>query len=55
MDALLRPNAAHLAKSFHMPPDAVAATVARKPQVLGNKVDCAGDCVGECNRCWARF
>ena len=24
-------------------------------QVLGNIVDCEGNCVGDCNRCWVRF
>lgn len=28
--------------------------VMRVPQVLGNNLDCVGDCAGECNRCWAR-
>ncbi|EFJ18921.1 hypothetical protein SELMODRAFT_58739, partial [Selaginella moellendorffii] len=29
--------------------------VLRKPQVLGYNVDCKGDCMAECTRCWARF
>lgn len=24
-------------------------------QVLGYNVDCEGNCMGECNRCWVRF
>lgn len=29
--------------------------VKRKPVILGYNVDCQGDCIGECNRCWVRF
>jgi hypothetical protein len=24
-------------------------------QVLAYSVDCEGNCIGECNRCWVRF
>ncbi|KAL2893596.1 Transcription termination factor MTERF4 chloroplastic [Bienertia sinuspersici] len=27
----------------------------RNPKVLGYNVDCKGDCVAQCTRCWARF
>lgn len=27
----------------------------RNPKVLGYNVDCKGDCVAKCTRCWARF
>ena len=26
-----------------------------RAQVLGYNVDCEGNCMGECNRCWVRF
>ncbi|KAG6549404.1 hypothetical protein Mapa_009123 [Marchantia paleacea] len=29
--------------------------IVRKPQVLGYNVDCKGDCVAQCTRCWVRF
>ncbi|BBN10168.1 hypothetical protein MPTK1_5g01460 [Marchantia polymorpha subsp. ruderalis] len=29
--------------------------IIRKPQVLGYNVDCKGDCVAQCTRCWVRF
>jgi hypothetical protein len=31
------------------------AAVLDKPAILGFSVDCGGDCMSECNRCWARF
>ncbi|GFP81307.1 hypothetical protein PHJA_000274000 [Phtheirospermum japonicum] len=27
----------------------------RNPRALGYNVDCKGDCVAQCTRCWARF
>lgn len=27
----------------------------RNPKVLGYNVDCKGDCIAQCTRCWARF
>ncbi|XP_074273310.1 uncharacterized protein LOC141596930 isoform X2 [Silene latifolia] len=27
----------------------------RNPKLLGYNVDCKGDCVAQCTRCWARF
>lgn len=35
--------------------DALHGLLHRKPQVLGNNVDCSGDCIGSCARCWVRF
>ena len=29
--------------------------VLEQPAILGFSVDCGGDCMSECNRCWARF
>lgn len=31
------------------------AAVLEQPAILGFSVDCGGDCMSECNRCWARF
>eukprot|EP00197_Chlamydomonas_leiostraca_P004644 CAMPEP_0202864836 /NCGR_PEP_ID=MMETSP1391-20130828/4914_1 /ASSEMBLY_ACC=CAM_ASM_000867 /TAXON_ID=1034604 /ORGANISM="Chlamydomonas leiostraca, Strain SAG 11-49" /LENGTH=180 /DNA_ID=CAMNT_0049544607 /DNA_START=253 /DNA_END=795 /DNA_ORIENTATION=+ len=35
--------------------DVLMRAVVRQPQVLGYSLDCEGSCIGECNRCWARF
>ena len=56
VQTVLAPSVALLAKSYGIAaPATLAGVLARKPTVLGNTVDCSGDCVGECNRCWARF
>lgn len=55
VESRMRPNMAFLEKTYRLSGAALAATVVRKPAVLGNNLDCAGDCAGECNRCWVRF
>jgi hypothetical protein len=50
-----RPPQAFLERTYKLAGPTLAAVLERKPNVLGNSLDCAGDCVGECNRCWARF
>jgi len=40
---------------WKMGPSVVAGAVKRRPEALGFNVDCLGDCIGECNRCWVRF
>ena len=53
---LLQSNVAHIEKSYFMKRNSrnFANYILRVPQVLGNNLDCVGDCAGECNRCWAR-
>jgi hypothetical protein len=56
VDTVLAPNVALLERTYRIAPGpALAGVLKRKPQVLGNNLDCSGDCAGECNRCWARF
>ena len=52
---LVRKNVDYVTKTFFVRNKALLSTLSRKPQVLGNTVDCEGNCVGECNRCWVRF
>lgn len=54
-DARLRANLGVLAKQWKMGAAAQAAAVKRAPRILGYTIDCAGDCAGECDRCWVRF
>eukprot|EP00198_Chlamydomonas_reinhardtii_P000984 XP_001690319.1 predicted protein [Chlamydomonas reinhardtii] len=51
----LRANTAQLQKQWRMQGATLTKAVLRQPQVLGYSVDCSGDCIGECNRCWVRF
>jgi hypothetical protein len=34
---------------------ALTAVLKRKPQALGCNVDCEGNCIGQCDRCWVRY
>jgi hypothetical protein len=54
--SLLRDNVEYVEKNYFMKRATknFANYVLRTPQALGNNVDCAGTCVGECNRCWVR-
>ena len=54
LDACVKPNVAFLGQLVRLDGEKLAATIVRKPNILGNKLDCAGECVGECNRCWVR-
>ena len=54
-DAQLKANLALLEKQWRMTGAAAAGAVKRTPRILGNTVDCEGDCIGECDRCWVRF
>ncbi|KAG2448931.1 hypothetical protein HYH02_006279 [Chlamydomonas schloesseri] len=51
----LRVNVGQLQKQWRLQGATLTKAVLRQPQVLGYSVDCSGDCIGECNRCWARF
>jgi hypothetical protein len=53
----MRANLTYLAASWPAFKDSkrLKAAVLDKPSILGFSVDCGGDCVSECNRCWARF
>lgn len=51
----LKGNVAKLEKDWKLQGQVLAKAVVRQPAVLGYTVDCMGDCVGECIRCWARF
>jgi len=54
--SLMSVNVALLGRSYGIKEGpALDGVLSRKPSVLGNTLDCSGDCAGECNRCWARF
>ncbi len=46
---------AKLKQDWKMTGGTAARAVGRTPRVLGYTIDCLGDCVGECDRCWVRF
>jgi hypothetical protein len=51
----VRTAVAKLASDWKMTGGTAARAIARTPRVLGYTVDCLGDCIGECDRCWVRF
>jgi len=53
--SLLERNIEYVQTTFFVKNKQLVQTLLRKPAVLGNVVDCQGDCVGDCNRCWVRF
>ncbi|GLC47467.1 hypothetical protein PLESTB_000133700 [Pleodorina starrii] len=55
VEGRLRTNIAQLKSQWRLQGPTLAKAVLRQPAVLGYSLDCGGDCIGECNRCWARF
>lgn len=51
----LKKNVEKLAKDWKIQGPAAKGCVKRTPRLLGYTVDCAGDCIGLCDRCWVRF
>jgi hypothetical protein len=50
----LAPNVARM-QAEGLRDGVLAAAIARRPAVLGFKVDCAGNCAGQCSVCWSTF
>lgn len=55
VDTILRPNVDVLQSQWKLKGPVLVKTLLRRPDVLGYNLDCEGSCVGECERCWARF
>ncbi len=55
VDTIVRPNVEVLQKQWKIKGNTLVKTLLRRPDVLGYNLDCEGSCVGECERCWARF
>lgn len=51
----LKINVAQLAREWKISGLSLTKVVIRQPLVLGYSVDCRGDCIAECDHCWARF
>lgn len=48
-------NVEILANQWGIEGKTLRSLLLRNPKVLGYNVDCKGDCVAKCTRCWARF
>ncbi|GIL57891.1 hypothetical protein Vafri_13107 [Volvox africanus] len=55
VEGRLRANIAQLGSQCRLKGPTLTKAVIRQPAVLGYSLDCGGNCIGECNRCWARF
>ncbi|XP_051149972.1 uncharacterized protein LOC127264469 [Andrographis paniculata] len=51
----LRTNVQILEKEWSIKGKTLRNLLLRNPRVLGYNIDCKGDCMAQCTRCWARF
>ncbi|PIN02222.1 hypothetical protein CDL12_25265 [Handroanthus impetiginosus] len=51
----LKPNVQILEKEWGIKGKTLRNLLLRNPKVLGYNIDCKGDCMAQCTRCWARF
>ncbi|TYI39082.1 hypothetical protein ES332_A02G074400v1 [Gossypium tomentosum] len=51
----LRTNVQILEKDWGIKGKSLKNLLLRNPKVLGYNVDCKGDCIAQCTRCWVRF
>ncbi|XP_057502491.1 uncharacterized protein LOC130786237 isoform X3 [Actinidia eriantha] len=51
----LRTNVQVLEKEWGIKGKSLRNLLLRNPKVLGYNVDCKGDCMAQCTRCWVRF
>eukprot|EP00249_Psilotum_nudum_P011217 c23032_g1_i3 orf=125-838(+) len=51
----LRSNALILNRTWGISGNSLQRLLLRNPKVLGYNVDCRGDCMAQCTRCWVRF
>ncbi|XAR62661.1 hypothetical protein NMG60_11017507 [Bertholletia excelsa] len=55
LDDELRTNERILEKDWGIKGKSLRNLLLRNPKVLGYNVDCKGDCMAQCTRCWVRF
>ncbi|KAA8546321.1 hypothetical protein F0562_002939 [Nyssa sinensis] len=51
----MRTNVQILEKEWGIKGKSLRNLLLRNPKALGYNVDCKGDCIAQCTRCWARF
>ncbi|XP_042471716.1 uncharacterized protein LOC122053844 [Zingiber officinale] len=51
----VRTNVSMLEKDWSIKGKVLRNLLLRNPKVLGYNVDCKGDCMAQCTRCWVRF
>ncbi|KAF9603565.1 hypothetical protein IFM89_037064 [Coptis chinensis] len=55
LDEELRNNVQVLADTWGIKGKTLRSLLLRNPKVLGYNIDCKGDCMAQCTRCWVRF
>lgn len=55
LDDEVKANVCILAKEWGIEGKTLRSLLLRNPKVLGYNVDCKGDCMAKCTRCWVRF
>lgn len=55
LDDEVKMNVATLGSEWGIKGKALRNLLLRNPKVLGYNVDCKGDCMAQCTRCWVRF
>lgn len=55
LDKELKTNVQILEKDWGIKGKSLRNLLLRNPKVLGYNVDCKGDCMAQCTRCWVRF
>ncbi|CAN6459121.1 unnamed protein product [Victoria cruziana] len=51
----MKQNVETLERQWGISGKSLRSLLLRNPKVLGYYVDCKGDCIAKCTRCWARF
>ncbi|XP_078170292.1 uncharacterized protein LOC144564567 isoform X2 [Carex rostrata] len=54
-DEEIKLNVGLLEKDWGISGKTLRSLLLRNPKVLGYNVDCKGDCMAQCTRCWVRF
>lgn len=55
LEGEVKTNIAALDKDWGIRGKTLRSLLLRNPKVLGYNVDCKGDCIAKCTRCWVRF
>lgn len=55
LDEEVKNNVSVLEREWGVKGKALRNLLLRNPKVLGYNVDCKGDCMAQCTRCWVRF
>ncbi|CAK9155484.1 unnamed protein product [Ilex paraguariensis] len=55
LEGELKTNVKVLEKEWGIKGKSLRNLLLRNPKVLGYNIDCKGDCMAQCTRCWVRF